>query len=326
MNRIDRLSAILIQLQSKRVVTAKMIADRFDISLRTVYRDIRALEEAGIPIGAEAGVGYFLMEGYHLPPVSFTKEEAGAILIAAKLAERHADHSIQHHFENALFKIKAILKIQEKEYLNTLEANTKVLTPPNKPLRNNSFPDHFISDLQTALAKHKVVSFEYFSTYNQNLSHREVEPVNLCFYSNHWHLIAYCRLRQAMRDFRTDRITKLQIREETYTPHKSSDHQKYVNNLILGTDLKKVIVQMDKRVALYLGDQKYYMGLIEEKDKGEDMEMTFMTSHMEYFGRWLLSLGTRISPVGPSLLIETMKALTSDMYKHYHKHSDKESN
>lgn len=88
MNRIDRLSAILIQLQSKKIVRAQEIADRFEISLRTVYRDIRALEEAGVPIGAEAGIGYFLMEGYNLPPVRFSKEEAGSILMATKLAEK----------------------------------------------------------------------------------------------------------------------------------------------------------------------------------------------------------------------------------------------
>ncbi|UII28660.1 YafY family transcriptional regulator [Fulvivirga maritima] len=318
MNRIDRLSAILIQLQSKKVVKAQMIADRFDISLRTVYRDIRALEEAGIPIGAEAGVGYFLMEGYHLPPVSFTKEEAGAIVIASKLAERHADQSIQHHFENALFKIKAILKIQEKEYLDNLERNIKVLTLPNQPSRNNTFPDNFISDINTALAQHKVVGFEYFSTYNQSFTHRDVEPVNLCFYSNHWHLIAYCRLRKAMRDFRTDRITKLQINEEHYTPHNSSDYQDYLNHLILGSDLRKVVVRMDKRVALNLNDQKYYMGLIEEIDRDDEMEMVFMISHLEYFGRWLLSLGTRVRPTEPTELLETMKGLTAEMLQHYH--------
>ncbi len=68
MNRIDRLTAILIQLQGKRIVKAQDISDRFDISLRTVYRDVRALMEAGVPIGSEAGTGYYIVDGYHLPP------------------------------------------------------------------------------------------------------------------------------------------------------------------------------------------------------------------------------------------------------------------
>ena len=90
MNRIDRLTAILIQLQTKKVVKAQEIADRFNISLRTVYRDIRALEEAGVHIGAEAGIGYFL-ENYHLPPVMFTTEEASALMLGAKLIEKMSD-------------------------------------------------------------------------------------------------------------------------------------------------------------------------------------------------------------------------------------------
>lgn len=84
MNRIDRVSAILIHLQSKKIVTAKEIAERFQISLRTVYRDIRTLEAAGIPIGSEAGKGYFLVEGFLLPPVRFTPAEVGALITAGK--------------------------------------------------------------------------------------------------------------------------------------------------------------------------------------------------------------------------------------------------
>jgi predicted DNA-binding transcriptional regulator YafY len=87
MNRIDRLTAILVQLQSKKVVKAHEIADRFEISLRTVYRDVRALEEAGIPIGAEAGKGYFILDGYHLPPVMFSQQEANALVLGSKLIE-----------------------------------------------------------------------------------------------------------------------------------------------------------------------------------------------------------------------------------------------
>ena len=102
MNRLDRLTAILIHLQSKRVVRASEIADRFEISLRTVYRDIRSLEEAGVPIGAEAGVGYFL-ENYHLPPVMFTNAEASALVFGGKFIEKMADSSLQEPFTSALF-------------------------------------------------------------------------------------------------------------------------------------------------------------------------------------------------------------------------------
>ena len=91
MNRFDRITAILIQLQSKKVVRAQDLADRFDISLRTVYRDIRTLEEAGVPLYGEAGVGYSIVDGYRLPPVMFTQEEAMAFITAEKLMEKFTD-------------------------------------------------------------------------------------------------------------------------------------------------------------------------------------------------------------------------------------------
>src|SRR3982750_4092273 len=116
MNRIDRLTAILVQLQSKRVVKAEEIADRFEISLRTVYRDVRALMEAGVPIGSEAGKGYFIVDGYHLPPVMFSQEEASAMMMAGKLVERMTDHSVRTAFESALMKIKAGLNATQKDH------------------------------------------------------------------------------------------------------------------------------------------------------------------------------------------------------------------
>ena len=102
MNRIDRLSAILIQLQGKKVVKASEIAERFNISLRTVYRDVKALQESGVPIGAEAGTGYYIVEGYHLPPVMFNREEAAALLTGEKLMEHFSDRSNRQQFSSAM--------------------------------------------------------------------------------------------------------------------------------------------------------------------------------------------------------------------------------
>src|SRR6202000_578170 len=106
MNRIDRISAILIQLQSRRVVKAGDIAERFNISLRTVYRDVKTLEHAGIPIIGEAGVGYSIMDGYRLPPVMFTREEATAFLTAEKIVEKMTDDSTAAHHKSSMYKIR----------------------------------------------------------------------------------------------------------------------------------------------------------------------------------------------------------------------------
>src|SRR3954463_4872434 len=130
MNRIDRLTAILIQLQSKKIVKAEEIACRFEISLRTVYRDVKALMEAGVPIGSEAGKGYFIVDGYHLPPVMFNQEEASAMLVAGKLVEKLTDQSIRKAFESALLKITSVLNESEKDHLENLQSAVHVYRNP----------------------------------------------------------------------------------------------------------------------------------------------------------------------------------------------------
>src|SRR4249920_2164219 len=149
MNRIDRLTAILIQLQSKKIVKAEEIAKRFEISLRTVYRDVKALMEAGVPIGSEAGKGYFIVDGYHLPPVMFNQEEASSILLAGKLVEKMTDESIRVSFESALMKIKSVLADREKDHLETLESFVEVQMP--RQHQQPQFPNHFLTDIQKAL-------------------------------------------------------------------------------------------------------------------------------------------------------------------------------
>ncbi|WP_070968864.1 helix-turn-helix transcriptional regulator [Vibrio sonorensis] len=85
MNRFDRITALLVLLQTRNVVTAQFLSEYFSVSERTIYRDIKSLENAGVPIGSEAGVGYFLAKGYQLPPVCFTLDEAASVLLGEKL-------------------------------------------------------------------------------------------------------------------------------------------------------------------------------------------------------------------------------------------------
>ncbi|MEL7003408.1 MAG: YafY family protein [Bacteroidota bacterium] len=315
MNRIDRLSAILIHLQSKRTLVAQEIADRFDISLRTVYRDIRALEEAGVPIGAEAGKGYFLMEGYALPPVSFSKEEAGAIIMAAKLADKNTDLSIQKRFEDALFKIKAALKVQEKDYLESLENNIEVVRPQPKP--SDQFPNYFLVDIQNALANNLLVDFDYYSSYSDQFTNRQVEPLNLYYYSNYWHLIGYCRKRDDLRDFRTDRIMKLKVLDEKFDPTPRVDTSSYSNFGHSNAELIDAKVRFTKQVARYTTEQKYYHGFQEEEVMEDAVEMKFLVGEIDYLARWLLMYGNQVTIIYPEELRIKICQVGEEAFRHH---------
>src|SRR5690606_28902381 len=216
MNRIDRLTAILIQLQTKRVVRAEEIAERFEISLRTVYRDVKALMEAGVPIGSEAGKGYFIVDGYHLPPVMFSQEEASALLTAGKLVEKMTDASLRKAYESALLKIKSVLNNSEKDFLETLQSAIAVY----RGFRKEEEADTpYLVELQRALSLRRTISLSYHSS-KQEHTRRVVAPIGLVFYSGKWHLIGWCYLREAYRDFRVDLIKEMTISDETFDPRR----------------------------------------------------------------------------------------------------------
>jgi len=315
MNRIDRLTAILIQLQSKRVVKAQEIADRFDISLRTVYRDVRALEEAGIPLIGEAGVGYSIVEGYRLPPVMFTKEEASALLFGAKLVEKMSDQSVRREFKSALYKIQAVLKLREKDHLETLESVVEVIQPPRSG--SSQFANHYLTEVQQAIVQKNVLWIEYFASHNETFTQREVEPMGLLYYNDNWHLIAYCRLRDGYRDFRVDRIKQLRNPGQSFTARPEHSFQTYLTSISNSRQLQEVVIRIDKPAVRYLREQRYDYGYVSEKDLGNTVEMHFLSGYPEAIGRWLLMFGKMARVEQPEALKERMCQLAQEIHQHY---------
>jgi predicted DNA-binding transcriptional regulator YafY len=226
MNRINRITAILTQLQSKRVVTAKTIADRFEISLRTVYRDIKTLQEAGVPIGSENGVGYFIVDGYRLPPVMFTEEEANALITADKLVHQKNEKSLSKNYTSALIKIKAVLRNQQKEKIELLEER---ISADNK--YKISPKTDYLSKIQTGITDFLELNLTYKSIYKNEITKRNVKPLALYFTENDWILIAFCLLRNDIREFRLDKIKNLIMTATTFEHFKDFNLTKYFEEL-----------------------------------------------------------------------------------------------
>ncbi|HXS37475.1 MAG TPA: YafY family protein, partial [Flavipsychrobacter sp.] len=284
MNRIDRIAAILIHLQSKKIVKAQEVADRFQISLRTVYRDVKTLEEAGVPLIGEAGTGYSIMEGYRLPPVMFTREEATAFLTAEKLIEKFTDDATGKLYKSAMYKIKAVLRSTEKDFIDDLGDRIEVVRHINThdlTLKNNIIP----SILQSINAKH-ILSIQYFSGYSEKTTERNIEPIGICYISNNWHLIAFCQLRNDYRDFRIDRINKLTSTGKTFN-NKHLSLKEYINQMSKNDVLIPATILFDKSIVKYLREQRYYYGFMQEIDKKEKIEMTFLTPSLDYLSHWL---------------------------------------
>lgn len=216
MNRIDRLMGILIMLQSKKFVPAEQIADHFTISTRTVYRDVKALTEIGVPVSFENGRGYFIVNGYFLPPVSFTNEEANALMLMEPIVKRFSDASILKHYELALAKVKSVLRGAQKDSLEQLSEQIKMVEC--RYAGPNDFA--FLTPIQNAIASGTLLKMEYQNN-RAELSTRSVEPIGLIFYAFNWHLIAWCWWRNEYRDFRVSRILSLKNTTELF---KKTDH------------------------------------------------------------------------------------------------------
>ena len=309
MNRIDRISAILIQLQSRRVVKASDIAERFNISLRTVYRDVKTLEEAGIPLIGEAGVGYSIMDGYRLPPVMFTREEATAFLTAEKFVEKLTDASTMANHKSAMYKIKAILKTTEKNLLEDMDGNIEVF----KNLNQSHLPDNdYIQTILNSIVQKNVLSVEYFAHHSQENTKRDIEPVGIFYQDSYWHLIAYCRLRNDYRDFRIDRIKSLKVTNEFFASQHPTLKQ-YIAKTAKEKHLDTVIIKVEKTVYPNLSQQKYYSGFVSEKTVGDCIEMTFLTTSLEGFARWFMMFGDQGVIIEPNKLRDRVKEITEKL-------------
>ncbi len=214
--RISRLTAILTQLQTRRILNSTTLAEKFGVSVRTIYRDIKALEQAGVPILTEDGKGYSLMEGYRMPPVMFTESEANALITAEQLVMKNSDSSLSKEYAEAVNKIKAILLYSTKEKADLL--SKRIAISPAMPNTNVS---NSLTLVQHALTTFKVLNITYHSEGKDEITKRDIEPFALYYnLQESWTLIAYCRLRKDYRMFRLGRILRIEPLDLSFTPHK----------------------------------------------------------------------------------------------------------
>lgn len=314
MNRFDRITAILIQLQSRRVVKAQDLATRFGTSLRTIYRDIRTLEEAGVPLYGETGVGYSLVEGYRLPPVMFTKEEAMAFATAEKLMGQFTDDALKHTFTSAMYKVKAVLRSDEKDVLEGLEETIMVVNTPQKDKTGTNAIDVLLK----SIADKKAVKLRYRAFGNSEASDRLIEPIGIFHENGYWYTIGYCHLRETYRQFRADRIESICLTDILQQERSSlKDYRAAAEKARDSCNLEKIIIKVSLPEAAYLQDRKHYFGFASERQVDGAVEMTFYTDlSNEGFCRWYIMFADYAEIIEPP-------ALAAQVERHISKISEK---
>ncbi len=309
LNRFDRIVAIFTHLQSGRIVRAQELSDRFHVSLRTIYRDIRTLETSGVPISGEAGVGYSIMEGYRLPPVMFTLEEATSFVTAEKLMQHFTDKKLGGHFETAMYKVKSLLRGKSKDQITTLQS--KIWINPAQDLFNDKLPDA-LEIVMESMAEKKQVKLCYRAFIADASTERVIEPVALYHENNYWYIKAWCHLRLDYRQFRTDRMVQITRTALPFTKDHTKQEQREDHEDWGATT--KVVIRMPKDKVRFIQNSRKYYGFESEKVKGNHVEMTFMTHDLKLgIARWFIMFGDCAEILEPPILKQYVQEIVRDI-------------
>ena len=285
MNRVDRLMGYLLLFQSRGLMRARDFAAQFEISERTVYRDIQALCEVGVPIAAMPGEGYQLMAGYYLPPITFSAKEARALFLAISMLSGFASEGeTQTAAATALDKIRAILPQATLSQLEALRAIIHFYAFPGPSL---DFDDPAFVRLQEAIHQRRVVHLRYHAQHTNEVTERDVEPLNLLYFSKTWLLTAYCRLRRASRVFRLDRIDRLTVLPETFSRREWGEGR--------GKRPLELTVRFDKSILRWVQERQHF-SFVADKD---EQTMIYHPRSFDQIEGWLLSWGDKMELLEP---------------------------
>lgn len=299
MNRIDRLFAILLRLQSKKQIRAQDLAKTFEVSRRTIYRDIAALSEMGVPIVSLPGEGYELMEGFYLPPLIFTPAEASALFLGAHMLIGQAAGQLPADAERALTKIAAVLPHATRQQVERLNEIIHFILPQAR----FNLDDPRLVTLQWSILDRRVVHLRYHSHSRDEVTERDVEPHNLVYSDGTWYVNGYCRLRQDMRGFRLDRIDGLKLLKETFRPRSVAR---------AASEPIVVRVRFAENAARWVRERQHYAFQSEASVPG-GVVMTYHLDALSEMTPWLLGWGASAEVLSPPELREEIRQIALRM-------------
>lgn len=298
MNRTDRLLAIVLELQAKGWLRAEDLAATFEVSKRTVYRDMQALAESGVPVMSSPGQGYSLMEGYFLPPLSFTQEEALMLLLGGDFMAQTFDAEYQRAARAATSKIAAVLNEEQREALKSLENAMRFVASTFDFTLN----PEMLQRIRRAVIQSRTVRFEYHARHTEDVGGektlREADPYAILHWDRYWYLIAYCHLRKAVRIFRLDRIDQLEVLNRTF--QRPPDFK--ITNRLDDFDMR-VRILFDPSVERWIREDGDFYAL-DYQHTPDGLLVTYRVRREDDVFRWLMGYAAYARVIEPDSLRE----------------------
>ena len=304
-----RMKLILLLQQSNKRLTVNDIAERFDISRRTVFRDFNALSEMNVPVTWDEYKGYSIMRGYKIPPLMFTSKELATILVGLNFVKSQVDQTLINDAKGVELKIKEVVPEDLREFMESLEQRTVVDPYLNFGADKKEGGNWFA--ISNAIASNETITFNYKAQSETNISKRKIDPYLIVFYKDHWNVIGHSHKRDATRNFLLDRMAQVEITGENFVPYGQID----VEGLIFRSDGKahKITIDVGKSV---LGRFKANLPtkIININRVNPNLfRVDFKFNNLSYINEWLMQFANNIKIIAPDRLINLRKELLQDM-------------
>ncbi|MEM9663745.1 MAG: YafY family protein [Bacteroidota bacterium] len=318
LNRTERLFAILLLLQNQPNLTSRDLAEHFGISRRTVFRDLRALGESGVPLTYAAEGGYEILEGYQLPPLMFSAREAATLLMGMEFAKRQPDASLRNDADEVGLKIRSVLPQQVRDYIDRLRERTVVDPYWFQTMHTPDAEGGRWYDLSEAMAHQRSVHMQYYVASRDEVTRRLVDPVGLVYYADHWNLIAYDHLRKGIRNFRLDRIQSMIVTMNRFEPPEGFDLNDYLDARGSGMgQAQRIEIRFDRQA--YRWAKRGIPAHIEEERADETgTTVTFYFENLDYLAHWLLRYGQQAVVLAPDSLRDRLRQQAQAIAEQYH--------
>jgi len=286
-------------LQNRPNMTSRDLAEHFGVSRRTIFRDLRALSDSGVPLTYSEGGGYEILEGYQLPPLMLSAREAATLLIGTEFMKLQSDASLREDADDVSLKIRTVLPREIREYVDRLRENT-VLDPYwLHAVREGGSESGRWYRLSEAVARNRRVIMEYFVEAREEVTKRTVDPLGLVYYSDHWNLIAYDHLREEIRNFRLDRIKEMFVLSERFERPEGFDLQQHLE--ARGMASSSVEVEIEFKKEIYRRARVAIPARIEAETESDDsVVVCFSFDNLDYLASWILRFGDAARVIRPS--------------------------
>lgn len=304
-----RMKLILMLQDSKKKLTVDQLADTFNVTRRTIFRDFNVLSELNVPVVWDQYSGYGVMPGYKVPPLMFTSKELATIMVGLNFVKSQIDKTLVEDAKGVEMKIKNVLPDELKEFMYSLDNRTVVDPFLHFGHEKKEGGNWYL--VSSAISQQKSIEFSYKSQADEKITMRKIDPYLLVFYRDHWNIIGFSHKRDAIRNFVLDRMQEPKILDQKFELKEKID----VEALIFGSNesgqLIEVLVDIkaDRAFRANLPTKIFK----EKRESDKIIKVAFKFENLDYLNEWLLQFGDKVKIISPKSLIKKRKDLLNNM-------------